>query len=173
MNAAPPAAIPTPYRARRWPAMVIGLLVCQAGGMFVLMRSALSDDSFVVEPMYYERALRWDQEHAARDRASKSDWTWTLRSTNAASGGITFDLNLVDKSGQTIRDAVVNLELFPVARPGERLRARAIESGPGEYRATVPSTTQGDWELRISVLVKNAEYVRLTTVAVGAESNQP
>lgn len=157
-----PVPAPAPSKARsRWPAFVIGLLTLQALGVGALIRFAVSDENFAVEPGYYERALGWDHERASRDRAVSSGWTWDA-SLRPESGTTVFELAL---AGATpVEDAVVTVDLFPTTRPKDRHTCRAVESEPGRYTAVVPTLASGLWEVRITCTSKGHEYIHLAAV---------
>lgn len=139
-------------RGTRWPVAVVLILgACVAANVWII-RIANADPSFAVEPDYYQKALRWDDELAQRERNRALAWqlTPTLSSISPDSG-VELRVSLRDPLGAPLGNAIVSVVAMHNARAGEPLDARLHRSGSGDYVARLPMTRPGLWELRFDV----------------------
>lgn len=169
-GAHPPA--PPTSRGRAWIAAVVFIL----GGTVALngwvLRLANADPSFAVEPDYYRRALRWDDELAQRERNAALGWTLEPNVGGTSAVGAELRVRLADSSGAALRGASVLVSAFPVARSSHVIAA-ALHEGTrdaGGYSARVAIDRPGEWELRFEA-TRGADVftaVRRVRVAGGA-----
>lgn len=153
-----------------WPAMVLGLFVIQAIFMGAAIVLAHNDPSVAVEPDYYEKALRWDQD-AARQRAALAlGWEAALEiePPTGAMGQRTLRVRIKDGEGNAVPDLAVTVEAFHQAESGARRSAEATPT-PDGYIATIPMARAGHWEVRIRAGSGGAELQRTVFAEIPAE----
>jgi len=134
-----------------WPGLVIVILGASLTGGIITITIASSDPSFAIKPDYYEKALAWDERHAAKRDSDALGWRADITLTGApnASGERRVTLRLEDDAGQAIDDAGVTCELFHKARSADRITL-TLELGPdGTYQAWLPSPREGAWHVGI------------------------
>lgn len=142
--------------ARRWPMIIVGLLVGHVALMMAACVIATHDKSFVVVPNYYGRAVNWDREMAAR-RASKAlGWHVVVEASGHvdASGrrGVSFVLS--DADGRPVKDATLEADYFHHAHPeAERVvKLEADPREPGRYPALLSMPYAGTYEFHFSAI---------------------
>ena len=138
-------------RAHAWPIAIAMVLVITVAANLWVMRLASADPSFAIEPDYYAKAVRWDSTLAqeARNRALG----WRIVPALGAfdeRDGARLDVRVVDAAGADIRDAVVRVSAFAVARSGRRVDLDLPATSLG-YGARIPLGYGGEWELRFDV----------------------
>lgn len=139
-------------RGTRWPVAVSLILgTCVAANVWII-RIANADPSFAIEADYYQKALRWDEELAQRERNRALAWelTPTLSSISPDSGA-ELRVSLRDRTGAPLAGAEVVVQAMHNARAGEPLDGRLLRAGSGQYVARLPLKRPGIWELRFDV----------------------
>jgi nitrogen fixation protein FixH len=164
---ASPPAEDEEKRARRaaivWPGIIIGLLTAQVLLLLVMAYIATSDQSFAVEPDYYQKALNWDQ-LAAQDRLNKQlGWSAHIKVSDAADLMKRRDVTckLSRDKGEPLSGATVELIAFPHARAGERLKSTLTEQEAGDYTTNIPIARPGLWEFRITAEYASNRFTRV------------
>ncbi|HET9064203.1 MAG TPA: FixH family protein [Gemmatimonadales bacterium] len=138
---------------RIWPTIITGILVGNLVLGVVLVRIAIGDDHFAVEPDYYRRAIGWDTVQAqARHNVALG---WHLAATIepiSLTSPTALVLHLTDRDGVPLATEAATIEARPIAHASELVRGTA-EPGiePGMLRAVLPFHREGLWELRIAV----------------------
>jgi nitrogen fixation protein FixH len=131
-----------------WPAFVICLLLLPVAAAVILVRHAVSDESFAVEEDHYAKALAFD-EHLARERASaKLGWTLQLDALPSA-GGATISARLLGLDGKSVEGLELTYEAFHLARGSEILRGTLVATAGGGHEGTLPMFRPGLWEFRL------------------------
>lgn len=69
----------------RYPGMILFFLIGSVCAQMILLRSALSDGGAQVEKDYYQRALGWEEEQRARQRATRDEFV-DIHLTESARG---------------------------------------------------------------------------------------
>jgi hypothetical protein len=139
------------WASRRWPLIVIGLLVVQALGMAVMVTIAVADPSAAVEPDYYEKAVAWDSAAAAQAAAAKLGWKAQVSAGPLSGADRELHIALVGGDGNGIDEARVHVEMFHQARSGDRLQADLRGMGAGGYVTRLPILRPGLWEVRVAI----------------------
>jgi nitrogen fixation protein FixH len=153
------------FTRRRWPLIIIGLLVVQAAGIITMVVISGRDPSFAVEPDYYQKALAWDD--AARQRQAGADLGWTV-DLHAGAEGLSVELH--DALGRPLDGAQVEAEVFHHARAADRHTIALAAAGDGLYRGTTRLARRGHWEVRL-LITRGPELLTLTRqVEVGGGS---
>lgn len=141
---------------RLWPGMIFALLGINFAVVGVTVFAAIVSRT-PVEPEYYQRAVRWDEDREARLASERLGWRLESRFVRDGAGEVALRLRLLDSRGVPIRSARVSAEIFHEARPRSVFTLSISEPSPGEYSAALPSGARGTPELglwRLSVLAR-------------------
>lgn len=135
-----------------WPGLVLALLGGQVLFTVVTVYLATMDNSFAVEPDYYQKALHWDGEIAQRRENARLGWTAALEVGDDVSvfDERTLTCRLADAEGRPVEGAAVDLVAFPHSRGSQRASAVLVEADAGAYVATLRFRRKGVWEFRIA-----------------------
>jgi len=138
---------------RIWPTIITGILVGNLVLGVVLVRIAIGDDHFAVEPDYYRRAIGWDTVQAqARHNLALG---WHLDATIAPitlSSPTTLVLRLTDRDGVPLSAAAATIEARPIGHASELVQGTArAGADPGILHAAMPFHREGLWELRVAI----------------------
>lgn len=141
-----------PRRGTLWPVMLLALLGGQMAFVLIVAYVASSDRSVGIEPQYYEKALKWDDQ--ARQEQTNRDLGWHIAVQVSDPFGKSHErrlsCRLQDRVGWPLADAAVEVTAFHNARSNDRLTITLTESGNGDYFADVPFQRDGFWELRFT-----------------------
>jgi hypothetical protein len=159
----PAAATPTPTRKRTggrrvWPWIILGLLLAHTAAMIVFVTIANRDASFSVDPDYYGKAVRWDQDQAIRRASDLLDWNVQIRPAEAASLPVApnqrlFVLTLQDGEGHPIPASAVDVNYFHDAH-GREIRSEVLTADPADpkrFKAALTMPYAGLWEFELTV----------------------
>ncbi len=158
----------TPTRAPRglyrlppqllWPGLIIALLAGQIVVCFVMMSRAWGDPTVAIEPNYYQKAVNWDADQAARAASAELGWSvaWDIATIADIVGERMVKMTLTDDRGEPINDAKVEVRFFHHARAADRTPATLNHGGEGLYLAAVPMPRPGVWT--IDLLVHRGEH---------------
>lgn len=141
-----------------WPAFLAGLLALGVGINLVLLVVATGDPSFAVERDYYRKGVEWDR--TLQQERANARLGWTL-GCEVRKGAVAVALR--DHTGAPLPGAAVTVEAFHNARAGRIVTASLSDAGDGIYRAQVPVTRPGLWELRFRAV--RGAHVFTRTVA--------
>lgn len=136
-----------------WPGLVVALIsisLCFAG---VTAFVAVSDPSFAVEPDYYDKALRWDEQREQSARNNQLGWRVEIEVSDSPDplGRREVRLTALDPEGSPVSGASASVEMFHHSRSANRLGAALAESEPGVFVAALPIARDGIWEVRFEV----------------------
>jgi len=147
---------------RLWPWGVGLVLGVTMAGNFWVMRLASADASFAIEPDYYRKAVAWDSTIAQAGRNTALGWHLDAslgRGPAGSPGGLEVILQSAD--GTPVDSATIRVEATHNARAAEILTADLRPTGRGRYRADLPTTRRGRWELRFTA-VRGADHFTAT-----------
>lgn len=119
-------------------------------GNFAVMRIASNDPSFAVEPDYYAKAVAFDSTMAQQRRNLALGWGIETRLDPIERGKptrLTVLLKAPD-AGPLVGARVSVMARFN-ARANDTITANMQEIEPGEYVASLPILTPGEWEVRV------------------------
>jgi nitrogen fixation protein FixH len=133
---------------RLWAFVPAGILASLIGLQLLLVRGALSDPSFAVEDDYYAKAVSWDAKMAQDRENARLGFRADVALRASRPGEATVRLRLLDAKNRAVSGAKIEVAGFPVARSSHSVRAWMTEEPSGEYAATLPASTLGQWELR-------------------------
>jgi hypothetical protein len=151
-NGRPPHTSAGPQRSRRWPAILIGLLVVQAAGILWMVTIAGSDPSFAIEPHYYEKAVAWDQTARQEDVNRALGWSAEAALSPPTPEGLRrLRVMLSDHLGRPLAGAIVAAEVFHQSRAADRTAITCNAAEPGVYTGGAPLVRAGVYEARLTV----------------------
>jgi nitrogen fixation protein FixH len=154
-----PTASSEAAAARRWVAVVVGLLGFVVCTQTILITHAVGDPSVVAEPDYYRKAVAWDERMAQEERNAELGWRLTLSvRAGAVRGSREVICELTDAAGEPLPGAQVSLRAFHKARAGEPQSGRLAEAAPGRYAGELPLSRPGLWELRFIVRLEDEVF---------------
>jgi nitrogen fixation protein FixH len=136
--------------SRKWPMIVVGMLVAHAslwvGAVFI----ARSNATFAVEPDYYQKALHWDETAAQAAENRRLGWgmTWELSAAGGADQTRRVTATLVNRDGTPLDGAAIDVEVFSHRRGQERRRFSLTPGGDGKYSVDITGMQPGVWEFR-------------------------
>ena len=160
----------SPRSARRpWLKIIIGLLVGHTALMMAFVVIATRDASFSVNPDYYGKAVRWDQDQARRRASDQLGWTAALEVGGpvGSEGRRAVALNLADATGRPIPVGVADVVYFHHARGREKRTAMlAASNDPMKYEANLLLPQAGEWEFQINVRSGSHEFLKTMTIDV-------
>ncbi len=134
-----------------WPFVIAGALGLHVVGSLVMVYFATSNDSYAVEPNYYEKALAWDDTRAQDRRNGELGWRLEFTVEPAAAGADPIlRATLVDADGAPVSGAEVAVEAFSNVRRDDVLTADLATTESG-YATTMPMRRNGLWEFRFTV----------------------
>lgn len=139
-------------RGLQWPigiAIVLALTVISNVWIAVI---ASRDEAFAVEPDYYQKAVRFDDEMALRAASARLGWRIVpqLRLGTSASAGL-LTATVTDSTGAPLHGAKVEVLAMHNARASRQLTATLGETSSGTYTAPLDAQRPGEWELRFTV----------------------
>jgi nitrogen fixation protein FixH len=141
-----------------WGSFVTGFLVLQlvAGGLAIALASR--DPSVAVMPDYHQKALRWDEEVASRQRSMALRWQTEVTVTPVPNQPQVRHLavRVVDSSGQPVTGGSAELSFFHHTRAGDFASRPLSETEPGVYSAALPISRDGLWDFDFT-LSRNAD----------------
>jgi FixH len=158
------------WKSERWAMMPFALLGGLGAGLAVIIRIAVNDPSFAVEPEYYQHALKWDEERARQEQSARLGWTvvWDFAGPASGSAGPSLTpsqssvrplkLQLRDALGQPITGARIDVSAFHKARAANVQRIALREGDAGVYAAELRLDRSGIWRVRMDVAARNEHF---------------
>jgi nitrogen fixation protein FixH len=136
-----------------------------------MIRIAVDDPGFAVEPGYYQQALNWDAHRAEQQRSANLGWnaTWDVSQPATGAGQTkpeahTLHVSLNDVMGAPLDDASVSVVAFHNARAAETQSLQLHRSTPGQYDARLVVTRSGLWHLRLVAVRGNDRFSEAVTL---------
>lgn len=136
-----------------WALVPVALLGTMVTGLLLMLRVAVDDPHFALEPEYYEQALRWDSSRAQLATNERLAWQVDLQIERvpAQPGAVALRTRLKAGQGEPLEDATVNVVAFHNAFAADRRSAQLVEQADGAYTATLEDVRPGLWEVRLRV----------------------
>lgn len=129
-----------------WCLFATFIIALGVGGTGMLIYSANSDQSFGVEPDYYNKALAWNVTAAQRETNTRLGWTIELKpgaAQDVLSGVV------ADASGVAIIGAEISGEVFANARSVARMPIATVTDASGRFQFGVPDELHGSLHVRL------------------------
>ncbi len=134
--------------SRRWPIIIVTVLVAQMGFGVWMARLAGSDPHYAVEPDYYARAVNWDSTMAQSRRDRALGWGAAATLTRGGGRSASLQIALVDSLGAALEVDTVQVEALAVAHASIIDRLTLAPTGLA-YSATIADAGAGLWEVRV------------------------
>lgn len=152
-------------RGVQWPIGVALVLALTVGANVWMAIVASSDEAFAVEPDYYQKAVRFDDEMARREESARLAWrvTPTLQLGTPDFVGA-LSVVVTDAAGRPIDGATVELLAMHNARASHQLTATLAPEGNGRYATPLDAQRPGEWELRFTVTRDGERFSARTRV---------
>lgn len=152
-----------------WPAVIAGALTLHVVGSLAMVYFATSNESFAVEPDYYQKALAWDDKRAQDRHNVELGWKLEFTVEPAAPGhDPKISVDLVDADGSPLNHAQVSLTAFFNARADDRLTADLMAVDE-HYETNLPMRKDGRWEFRFTVMQGDELFTHTDTRHVWTE----
>jgi nitrogen fixation protein FixH len=145
----------------KWvPWMVVGILGMSVIANMIMIRYAVADPTFAIEPNYYDEALAWDARAAQHQANARLGWTLVPRLTHNAAGEAMLDVEARDAGGRPLSDVTFTVNASPNLCARQRTHA-VVSSG---QEARLGSACPGLWRLDVEARRATDLYVaRLVT----------
>jgi len=147
--------------------MVVALLVFMASMMAVLFYAASGDPTHVVEPDYYNKAMKWDSTAAVRDESIRQGWQVVLDfrpvpGEMLAEAGAEVPNTLVvvqikDSTGLAVKNVAVHLRTYFSAR-ADRVFEADMQAMGEEFGAAFRLGPPGLWEFEVLARRENPPF---------------
>ncbi len=134
--------------ARRWPIIIVAVLVSQMAFGVWMARVAGSDPHHAVEPDYYARAVNWDSTMAQSRRDRALGWTAAATLTRTSGRAAALQVALLDSQGVALQVDSMQVEALAIAHAGTIDRPLLTPAGDA-YRGTIREAGAGLWELHL------------------------
>lgn len=154
-------------RGMMWPIAVAAILGTTVAGNFVVLYLANDDPSFAIEPDYYAKALRWDDEMAQERRNAELGWRLAPTLGPVTGGGATLTVRLTDAAGAPLRGATLRVAALHLAHAAAIERATLVAGAGGEYTVRLPVAHDGQWELRFEATRGAERFTAVRRVDAG------
>lgn len=146
-----------------WPVFVVGLLVLSISIAFSALFASRSDGGAQIVEDYYDAALGFEAEQAARAASAALGWAADVEVGACENGLCAVELTVRDRAGAPVTGLT---GVLATSRPQEAGTAARIplapkEGAPGVYRQLVPLAAAGLWDFSIDA--RRGEERFLTT----------
>lgn len=151
-------------KSGRWiPWAIVGFFVVIAilDGIFVYL--ATSTHTGVVTKHAYEEGLRYNETVAAADAQAALGWQGDVR---FAEDTKMLDFTILDANGAVIKDAKVWADLTRPTQAGMDFSVSMVQTGAGDYSASLDFPEPGLWDVRIFVEWKQNQYQQTKRLVV-------
>ncbi len=136
---------------RRWPLVIVGLLLLNVAITAALITLSSRDPGLMVERDYDQRALEWD--NFARQRLASESLGWTADVTIDTAGvQPRLIVRLADSQGQPVIPERAEAIAFPQSHASQSqvLRLIPVEGDPAACSSVINLTHPGLWEVRLT-----------------------
>lgn len=151
-----------------WPAFVIALLLLGIGSAFQALFAARSDGGAQVVEAYYDTALQFEDEQAARVASAALGWGARVEIGVCVEGLCAIELTVRDRDGAPVTGLTGVLH---TSRPQEAGTVATIplapkEGVPGVYRQLVPLSAAGLWDIAVDAHGGGERFLTTTRLDV-------
>jgi nitrogen fixation protein FixH len=157
-----------PASRRRWPMIIVGLLVGHTALMIAFVCIATRDKSFSVDPDYYGKAVHWDQSQAEQRASDALGWQATIRPEEVVDekGERTVVFELTDANGAAVSAMAIDAVYFHHAHGNEVRKAtfKSEPSDPRHFLARLPMSHTGTWEFHVTAHAGEKLFVKTMTI---------
>ncbi|TVS20596.1 MAG: hypothetical protein EA424_03165 [Planctomycetaceae bacterium] len=158
-----------------WVGTIVAMLAAQVLLMMLIVYVTTVDESFAVEPNYYQQSLDWDATMAQRRHNQQLGWQLELSVADQANllGDRQLVGRLTDRDGHPLDGAVIELVAFPHARGNDRRTATLLPMSEGSYETTLRIPRGGKWEFRVAVQHDSETFTHIELHDVNAPRALP
>lgn len=120
-------------------------------GWVIMVRAALSDPGFAIEPDYYKRASNIDQDKLRQMASARLGWKVQIESLGIRTDSqAELKVSLRDRDGEPLPDLQVSAVAFFNGRANELHTVFLPSAGKGLYVGRIEHARPGLWEIRLS-----------------------
>jgi len=138
--------------AWRWGALIVGMLGLQVGLGVVAIVLATSDKSVAVVPDYYEKAMKWDEEVAARDASDSLGWTATVEYFSPDPPAAGLAIRLTDAEDHPVPIQSGRVRFYHHARAAEVFYHEVGVTRDGRVRCPDCFPNEGLWQVELDLV---------------------
>ena len=149
---APPRKPPIIPSHITWPGFVVALLMLSIIAAFQAFFAAQSDGGAQVVEAYYDAAIRFEDEQAARAASAALGWSATVEAEPCDRARCPIDVVVLDRAGAPVEGLAGRLRTSRPQRAGtvEELPLEA-SGAPGRYRALAILDRAGLWDFELTL----------------------
>ncbi|MDZ4830641.1 MAG: FixH family protein [Phycisphaerae bacterium] len=133
----------------RWmlvPIVLLGVSVTLAA---VTVSFAIAGRPLGVEPDYYEKSLRWDDDRTQAGANDRLGWALSPEISGGQNGFARLAITVKDKHGVLIPVDAMEVEAIPIRNADLRTHVALDRESEGCFAADVPLRFTGQWEFRV------------------------
>ncbi|MDZ7630224.1 MAG: FixH family protein [Gemmatimonadaceae bacterium] len=134
--------------ARRWPVIIISVLLAQIGFGIWMARLAGNDPHHAVEPDYYQKAVNWDSTMAQSRRDRALGWNAATTLTRTSGRAAALQVAIVDSLGAALTVDSVSVEALAIAH-ASTIETQALTPTGAAWIGTIADAGNGLWEVRV------------------------
>jgi nitrogen fixation protein FixH len=149
----------------KWPLMIGGLLSIPFIVGAVAIAKTAGDPSFAIEPDYYQKAVRWDDEVAQRQANRALGWR-VVYDVQRGEKRPVLTAKLTDGAGNDVVGADVAIATSHNARGNAVVSAKLL-AAPEGYSAPVELFRPGLWEVRLTATRGKDVFTDIQHIDVG------
>ena len=138
--------------ARLWPVAIIGVLALTVGAnAWILYEASRDPNGAALESDYYRKAVAYDSTLAQSRRDVTLGWRLAVTTGAYDPAGTPLTLSLVDRDGQPLTGATIDLVAIHNLEGGRELSSSFVTGSDGSATQCVPLHHAGLWQLRFDV----------------------
>jgi nitrogen fixation protein FixH len=149
---------------KHWPLIIIGMLVCNAIAMAIIVVASSSSESHHVKENYYQEALDWDTRMAQQRANALLGWDAKVTAAAVDDEAGALELDLRDRYDRPITGATVVVSAYHRARAGDVEAGRMSAGAPGRYRLGIPMKRAGLWNVSVVVIDADVRFTHEQTI---------
>lgn len=161
-------------RKSRWPMIIVGMLLVHISLMAAAVIISQRNRPMIL-PNYYQSALKWDQTQAQLRASKDLGWQVTLLPSPRTDplGQREIVVKMIDRGGQPVSDAYIELTYFHHAYADQTLRCTMRTDAKGEARQVLSMRNEGWWQMHITASAAGERFVRTLTQYVSNGKGGP
>ena len=145
-----------------WPLTIVGLLLLGIFWSFGVVMASFIDGGAQVVDNYYEKATRWDEQAALRQKGESLDVSIELKSVEDGPVPYFLEITIRDGYGEPVAGLAGE---FKVLRPhrSEALDVQKlipVEHASGLYRQPLPMASAGLWDFEIEAQLDSLHFIK-------------
>jgi len=164
---------PRPRKWGKWPFIIVGLLLTHTLLMTVAVMIATHDPSFAVTPNYYEQAVNWDKDKAAKAASAQLGWKLEVEPAGRVDplGRRVATFVLTDGAGKPVAGAKLDVLYFHHAHAAEPQKLSITTGADGRAQQLVPMRHAGFYDFRCTAVAQGKTFAATITQFVNNDAN--